>query len=87
MRRYHFDLVDTTSVTDANGAILDSDEQAIKVARDIVHEVRETRPELLGHGYEVLVRADNGQEIWRTAVDRPADGSNGGQDGRKNPSD
>ncbi len=83
MRRYHFDLVDTTSVTDASGAILDNDEQARNVARELVHEVRETRPELIGLGYEVLVRTENGQEIWRTAVDPPADGSNGGPDGTR----
>src|SRR5690242_21905725 len=50
MRRYHFDLVDTNAVTDAGGSLLD-DDQARKVARHLVHEVREMRPELIGRGY------------------------------------
>ena len=75
MRRYHFDLVHTDSVTDAGGSILGDDEQARKVARKLVHEVREKRPELVGQGYEVLVRTDNGDVISRSAIDRPPTGN------------
>ena len=60
MRRYHFDLVDTNAVTDAGGSLLDDDNQARKVARHLVHEVREMRPELIGRGYVVIVRSDAG---------------------------
>ena len=77
MRRYHFDLVDTNSVTDVNGAILDDDDQAKKVARELANEVREGRPELIGHGYEILVRTDKGEEISRVAIDRAPVRSNG----------
>jgi hypothetical protein len=77
MRRYHFDLVDTASVTDVNGAILDDDEHAMRIARGLAHEVREGRPELVGRGYEVLVRTENGNEISRVAVDQPAKDGNG----------
>jgi len=69
MRRYHFDLVDT--VTDAGGSLLDDDDQAKRVAYGLALEVREQRPELIGHGYEILVRADNGEEISRAPIDRP----------------
>jgi hypothetical protein len=69
MRRYHFDLVDTNTVTDASGAILDNDDQATKVARKLVEDVREQRPELVGHGYEILVRRDSGEEVVRVAID------------------
>jgi hypothetical protein len=69
MRRYHFDLVDTHTVTDASGAILDNDDQARKVARELVLDVREQRPELVGHGYEILVRRDSGEEVLRAAID------------------
>ncbi len=71
MRRYHFDLVDADTVTEASGALLDNDDQAGKVARKLAQEVREQRPELVGHGYAVLVRSDSGEEIWRAAIDRP----------------
>jgi hypothetical protein len=77
MRRYHFDLVDTNTVTDASGAILDNDDQARKVARELVLDVREQRPELVGHGYEILVRRDSGEEILRAAIDMAPKRENG----------
>ena len=79
MRRYHFDLVDTYTVVDAGGSLLDNDDQARKVAHGLVLEVRETRPELVGRGYVVIVRSDGGQEISRTAIDHPAGDGNGGE--------
>ena len=79
MRRYHFDLVDADTVTEASGALLDDDDQAGKVARELAQEVREQRPELLGHGYAVSVRSDSGEEIWRAAIDHPG----GRREGRR----
>jgi len=76
MRRYHFDLIATHSVTDVSGALLDDDDQAKKVGHELVQEVREQRPELVGKGYEVLVRNETGEEILRAAVDHsPTDGN------------
>jgi hypothetical protein len=72
MRRYHFDLVDTNTVTEARGAILDDDNQARKVAMKLAEDVREQRPELVGQGYEVLVRNESGDEILRAAIDQPS---------------
>ena len=72
MRRYHFDLVDTNTVTDAGGSLLDDDNQAKKIAYGLALEVRQQRPELIGHGYEILVRAENGDEILRAPIDHPA---------------
>jgi hypothetical protein len=77
MRRYHFDLINTNQITDSKGAILDDDGQATKVALGLAHDVREGRPELIGRGYEILVRAEDGDEIARVAIDRvrkPEDG-------------
>lgn len=70
MRRYHFDLVNTNRVTDAGGAILDHDGQARRVAEDLAQGVRDTRPELIGRGYQISVREENGHEVCRVAVDR-----------------
>lgn len=70
MRRYHFDLVDTNSVTDVHGAILSDDAHATKIARELALEVREGRPELIGQGYEILVRTESGDEVSRIALDR-----------------
>jgi hypothetical protein len=69
MRRYHFDLVDTNAVTDAIGAVLDDDNQAKKVALRLAAQVRGERPHLIGQGYEILVRTDDGDEIVREAID------------------
>jgi len=70
MRRYHFDLIDTDDVTVANGAILDDDNQARRVALDLARGVREGRPELIGCGYQILVRNESGEEISRVSIDR-----------------
>jgi hypothetical protein len=78
MPRYHFDLIDTNSVTDVTGAILDDDDHAIKVALDIARDAREGRPDLMGRGYEILVRTEGGEEISRTALDLPPKNGNGG---------
>jgi hypothetical protein len=77
MQRYNFALVDTENATDVEGAILDDDDQARKVASDLAQAVREGRPELIGLGYEILVRGENGSEISRISIDR-AKGRNGG---------
>ena len=71
MRRYHFDLIDTNTVTDASGALLDDDDQARKVAQELALEVRLQRPDLIGQGYEILVRTEAGVEILRAAIDQP----------------
>jgi hypothetical protein len=77
MRRYHFDLIDINQVTDTKGAILDDDGQARKIALELAHEVREGRPQLIGRGYEILVRAENGEEITRIAIDHVPRHGNG----------
>ncbi len=69
MQRYHFDLVDTDVVTDVKGAMLDGDDQARRIALDLAQAVRDGRPELIGRGYEVLVRRENGSEMSRVAID------------------
>ena len=77
MRRYHFDLIDTNQVTDTKGAILDDDGQARKIARELAQEVREGRPHLIGRGYEILVRAENGDEVSRVPIDQVPRDENG----------
>jgi hypothetical protein len=78
MRRYHFDLLDTNSVTDATGAILDDDNHARKVALDLARGARQGRPDLIGQGYEIRVRSENGEEISRLALDQPPKGGDTG---------
>jgi hypothetical protein len=77
MPRYFFDLIDTSSVTDVNVAILDDDEQARTLARDLAAEVRQARPELIGQGYEVLIRNERRDEIARVSIDPHAQDGKG----------
>jgi hypothetical protein len=75
MRRYHFDLLDTSDVTDVKGAVLHDDHQARSVALKLVHEVRARNPELIGRGYKIRVRDESGDEISQLAIDQtPKDG-------------
>jgi hypothetical protein len=77
MPRYHFDLVSIEDVTDVTGAILVDDDQAEKVALSLAIDVREARPEFIGKGYEILVRNEDGNEIFRVSIDRPLKPKNG----------
>lgn len=76
MPHYHFDLVSTDTATDVSDAVLDGDDLARKVGFELAHQVREGRPELIGQGYEILVRNDSGDEITRVPIDQlPSDES------------
>jgi hypothetical protein len=77
MPRYHFDLVNSEEVTDVIGAILDDDEQAEKVALSLARDVREAKSEFIGKGYEIVVRAEDGHEIFRVSIDRMHKRTNG----------
>ena len=41
MHRYHCDLVDTEKATGLTGALLDDDEQAMKVALELAQELQQ----------------------------------------------
>jgi hypothetical protein len=74
MPHYHFDLVSADNATDVSDAVLDSNDLARKVGLELAHQVREGRPELIGQGYEILVRNDSGDEIARVSIDQlPSD--------------
>lgn len=86
MHRYLFDLIDTESATHVNGGMLDDDDQAKRLAIELAQEVREERPELIGRGYEIRVRGEQGNEISRVSIDRLPRGRDGfereGADGK-----
>jgi len=69
MPRYHFDLVNTEEVTHVTGAILDDDNQAEKVAQSLATDVRKAKPHFIGNGCEIVVRTDDGNEIFRVPID------------------
>lgn len=73
MQRYHFDLIDSFNVNDERGSVLDGDDQARRFAHKLVHEVRARSPELIGHGYEVRIRNESGDEVSRVPVDQSSE--------------
>jgi hypothetical protein len=77
MPRYNFDLVTTEEVAGVTGAILDDDDQAEKVARSLATDVRESRPDFVGKGCEIVVTTGDGNEIFRVSIDRTPRRTNG----------
>jgi hypothetical protein len=67
--RYHFDLVDSRTVTDEGGAELPDDVQALDVAEVIARRLSKERPELRGRHFAILVTNQDGEEIGRVPVD------------------
>jgi hypothetical protein len=71
MPRYHFDLVDHTTVEDHGGQILADDITAAAVADELARRVREVRPQLMGKPYSIVVTDAEGHEVHRSPIDRP----------------
>jgi hypothetical protein len=63
--RYHFDLVDSRTVTDEGGAELPDDIQALDVAEEIARRLSKERPELRGRHFAILVTNQDGEAIGR----------------------
>jgi hypothetical protein len=69
MPRYHFSLVDSTTVEDQGGRILADDAMATDVANRLASQLREIRPELIGKNYAIVVTSADGRELHRAALD------------------
>jgi hypothetical protein len=71
MRKYHFDLVDKTTVADQGGQECASDDQAIDVATQLALKLHALRPELRKRGFKILVTDQDGEEIHVAPLDPP----------------
>jgi hypothetical protein len=69
MPRYHFDLVDHTTVEDKGGQVLADDVMASDVADRLAEDLYEIRPELRGKGYSILVSDAEGETIHKAPVE------------------
>ena len=69
MPRYHFDLVDSTTVADEGGADVQDDVMAMDVAEEIARRLARERPELKNKHFSVLVSNEEGQEVGRAPLD------------------
>jgi|EndMetStandDraft_4_1072995.scaffolds.fasta_scaffold1313162_1 hypothetical protein len=70
MPRYHFDLIDSTTVADQGGQLLEDESMAIEVADRLAQELSVVRPELRGKGYKVLVTNADGERVHEAPLDR-----------------
>jgi hypothetical protein len=69
MPRYHFDLVDHTTVEDKGGQILADDIVASDVADELAVRVWKVRPELRDRGYSILVTNADRDEVHRAPLE------------------
>jgi hypothetical protein len=67
--RYHFDLVDSRTVTDEGGSELPDDIQALDVAEVIARRLLTERPELRGRNFSILITNQEGEEIGKVPLD------------------
>ncbi|WP_375160973.1 hypothetical protein [Bradyrhizobium sp. RDT46] len=70
MPRFHFDLVDTTTVADQGGQLLEDSSMAIQIADRLAQELSEARPELRGKGFKILVTDADGEHVHEAALDK-----------------
>jgi hypothetical protein len=70
MPRYHFDLVDSKTVADQGGQLLEDETMAIHVADRLAEELSDARPELRGKGFKVLVSDADGERIHEAPLDK-----------------
>lgn len=69
MPHYHFDLVNTKTVTDEGGAELSDDIVAMDCADTIARRLLGDRPELKNRHYSIVVTNAEGGEICRLPLD------------------
>jgi hypothetical protein len=67
--RYHFDLVDSRTVSDEGGAELEDDIQALDVAEELARRLSKERPDLRGRHFSILVTNQDGDEIGRVPLE------------------
>lgn len=66
---YHFDLINTRTVTDVGGAELPGDIEAMDSADELARRFLGERPDLRNRHYAVLVTNDDGDEVCRVPLD------------------
>jgi Domain of unknown function (DUF6894) len=69
MPRYHFDLVNTKTITDQGGAELLDDIEAIDSADALARRILDEQPDLKSRHYSILVTNEDGDEICRLPFD------------------
>lgn len=66
---YHFDLVDSKTVADQGGQLLEDNAMAVQVADRLAQDRSDARPELRGRGFKVLVTDADGEHVHVAPLD------------------
>ena len=66
---YHFDLVNTKTMTDEGGADLHDDIEAMDSADSLARRILDERPDLKHRHYVILVTNDEGDEVLRLPLE------------------
>ena len=69
MPLYHFDLVNSKTISDEGGAELPDDIIAMDSADALAQRILDQRPELKNRHYAILVTNEEGDEICRLPLD------------------
>ena len=69
MPLYHFDLVNTKTITDQGGAELPGDIEAMDSADEIARQILDEHPDFRNRHYSILVTNEDGEEICRLPLD------------------
>jgi hypothetical protein len=72
MPRFYFDLIDGKKVPDPAGQMLRDEGAAARVADKLARDIYKIRPELRGKDFSILVRGEDGEEVYRAELE-PAD--------------
>jgi uncharacterized protein DUF6894 len=66
---YHFDLVNTQTVSDQGGAELPDDIEAMDSADAMARRIRDKQPNLKNRHFAIVVTNEDGDEICRLPLD------------------
>jgi hypothetical protein len=69
MPLYHFDLVNTKTITDQGGAELPDDIEAMDSADEMARRILDERPSLKDRHYAIVVTNEDGEEVCRLPLD------------------
>ena len=69
MPLYHFDLVNTKTITDQGGVVLTDDIEAMDSADKMARQILDERPDLKSRHYAIVVTNEDGDEICRLPLE------------------
>ncbi len=73
MPRFYFDLIDGKKVPDPAGQMLRDAGAATRVADKLARDIYKIRPELRGKDFSILVRGEDGEEVYRAELEPAAE--------------